>query len=104
MRPNEAGASFDLDGTLIDSSDDLTRAESRFRRAWLGRALARSVKYLGSHSITARARAAYCKQIVIMGLRETSAAVHTPAFAASRMDFESIRFRVATRLALALFR
>jgi phosphoglycolate phosphatase-like HAD superfamily hydrolase len=27
---------FDLDGTLIDSSDDLTRAERRFRRAWLG--------------------------------------------------------------------
>ena len=47
---------FDLDGTLIDSSDDLTRAESRFRRAWLGRALARSVKYIGSHSIIARAR------------------------------------------------
>ena len=38
-----------------------------------------------------------------MRLRETSAAVHTPTFAANRMDFESTRFRVAPWLALALF-
>jgi phosphoglycolate phosphatase-like HAD superfamily hydrolase len=52
---------FDRDGTLIDSFDNLTRAERHFRRAWLGRASREEVEPLIGRGAPALSRG-HCAQ------------------------------------------